>query len=248
MIDRLAVQLYKSIANDDEPRIFDHWHASSMAECPRAHYYKRLGIKPLVKPTAAKMLRWKAGHLIEEVIRPHLLKIYPDLVSNERLTSEAMDLTGEYDNYSEENKLLIEVKSVGPRAVRYRKKEEERYNLRDDQPYLAHLYQNHAYVLLLREAGMMVQKITFLYVTLEGLLVTYETQVDENILSYVKRRLDVLQKALEGILPDCLCDPDHPLWGSCTQFCDYRTETGCCSENLLKGVKRDVSTDQPLSL
>jgi len=233
MIDNLANALYKSIYDADEPRVFEHWHASSIAECPRAQYYKRLGLKPLNKPTAAKMLRWQAGHLIEEVVRPHLKGLYPDLVSNERITDEVMDLTGEFDNYSKENKELIEVKSVGPRAVRYKKKDEDRYNLRDDAPYLAHLYQNHAYVLLLRATGLPVEKITFLYVTLEGLLVTYQTRVDEKILSNVTKRLGVLKMAQASVLPSCLCRSDHPLWASSMQFCDFRSDNECCSEKLL---------------
>lgn len=238
MSDILASKIYKSIREANQPRVFEHWHASSIAECPRAHYYKRLGIKPLALPTAAKMLRWQAGHLIEEVVRPHLKNLYPDLVSNERLTSEAMDLTGEYDNYSQKNSLIVEVKSVGPRAVRYKKKDEDRYHLRDDGPYLAHQYQNHAYVLLLGEKNLPVENITYLYVTLEGLLVTYETQVDDSILSNVKKRLSILKMSQEGVLPDCLCKPEHPLWGSCMQFCDYREENECCSEELTKTIVR----------
>jgi hypothetical protein len=233
MSDILAGRLYDSIATDYEPRKMEHWHASSIAECPRSHYYKRLGVPAQTKPTAAKMLRWDAGHIIEEVIRPHLLNIYPDLVSNVRLTSEDMDLTGEYDNYSESNKLLIEVKSVGPRAPRYRKVTETRHHLREDAPYLSHEYQNHAYVMLLREAGLPIEHITYVYITLEGLIITYDTDVQQNLLDNVQKRLGVLQKSQDGYLPACICKPDHPLWGSTMQFCDYKGEGGCCSTDLL---------------
>lgn len=235
MSDVLASKLYQSISETNKVREVNQWHASSIAACPRAQYYARLKIKPLSVPTAAKMLRWKAGHLIEEVIRPHLKAVYPDLISNQRFTSEVLDLTGEFDNYSPAQKMLIEVKSIGPRAVRYKKVGEDRYNLRDDGPYLAHQYQNHAYVLLLRENRLEVEQITYLYITLEGLLVTYETKVDEVILSNIKTRLKILREAQEGILPPCLCKEKHPLWASCTQFCDYRNkeEGECCSESLI---------------
>ncbi len=234
MTDNLAVALYQSIHDDDEVRIYDNWHASSIGECPRAHYYKRLGIKSINKPTAAKMLRWKAGHLIEEVIRPHLKKIYPDIISNQRLTNLELDLTGEYDNYSEKEKMIIEVKSVGPRAPKHRKVNDDRYHLRDESPYLAHEYQNHAYVLLLRAEGKPVEQIQYAYITLEGLIMTYLTPVQEKILTNVQKRLKVLKMALDGQLPDCWCVPEHPLWGSCMQFCDYKDKFGCCSENLIK--------------
>jgi len=232
--DKLAIALYQSISDTHQDREYEHWHASSIAACPRAQHYQRLGIKPLILPTAAKMLRWDAGHQMEASIRPHLANVYPGLKSNVRLTSKKMDLTGEYDNYSEKDKLLIEVKTVGPRAPRYRRKDEERHHLRDDSPYLAHEYQNHAYVLLLREKGLPIEAITYIYITLEGLIITYDTLVQENILHNVEKRLEVLKKAQEGALPACLCNPDHPLWGSAMQFCDYRDDDNeCCSEDLL---------------
>lgn len=233
MTDVLAGRLYDVIAEANKVREFKHWHASSIAACPRAQYFMRLGVKPTSQPTAAKMLRWKSGHLMEEAIRPHLEKLYPGIISNQRLTSKKMDLTGEYDNYSEADKLLIEVKTVGPRAPRYKKVSETRHHLRDDSPYLAHEYQNHAYTLLLRENRKLVENITYLYITLEGLIITYETQVQENLLQNVEKRLEVLNKAQEGYLPACLCKPDHPLWGSTMQFCDYRQEHHCCSTDLL---------------
>lgn len=240
MSDQLATRLYEEIAAANEPRAYENWHASSIAQCPRAQLFARLAVPPVNVPTAAKMLRWQAGHTFEATIRPYLEKLYPDLKSNVRLTSEKMDLTGEYDNYSEKEKLLIEVKTVGPRAPRYRKKEDTRFHLREDRPYLSHEYQNHGYVLLLREAGLEVERITYVYITLEGLLITYETVVDESeggILAGVKNRLEVLQKAQGGnphaVLPECVCKPDNPLWGSCLQFCDYKMDTGCCSVSLL---------------
>jgi hypothetical protein len=91
MSDPLAVAIYQSIHAANEPRVFKHSHASSIAECPRAHYFKRQAVPPVNIPTAAKMLRWQAGHIIEEVLRPHLKKLYPDLKSNQRLTSEELD-------------------------------------------------------------------------------------------------------------------------------------------------------------
>ena len=234
MSDLLASKLYDSIKESDEPREFLQWHASAIAQCPRSQYYQRLGIPPLNKPGAGMMLRWRAGHIFEGEIRPHLEKIYPDLVSNVRLTSKNMDLTGEYDNYSKQNKLLIEVKTVGPRAPRYRKVGETRHHLREDGPYLSHEYQNHAYVLLLREVILPVEHITYVYITLEGLIITYETDVNPFILNNVVERLRVLKDAMLGALPDCICKPDHPLWGSTMQFCDYRIEGGeCCSVKLL---------------
>lgn len=234
MSDLLASYIYNSVAEANEPRVFERWHASSIAECPRAHYYKRLGVPPITQPTAAKMIRWQAGHILEEVVRPHLQKHYPDLKSNIRLNSDVWDLTGEYDNYSEASKLLIEVKSVNGRAIKRRYADEDRYHLRDEQPYLNHIYQNHAYALLLQEHKLPIERITFLYVTLDGLLCSYTMEIKLGVIDAVKKRLGILRTALKSDeLPDCLClDTAHPLYNCQMRWCDYKDEGGCCDERL----------------
>lgn len=233
MSDQLASFLYNRIEADNQPRVFEHWHASSIAECPRTQYLKRLGVSPITQPTGAKMLRWTAGHKIEEVVRPYLQERYPDMVSNHRMTSEHYDLTGEYDNYSLEQQEIIEIKSVNGRALAYKKVGDDRHHLRDGKPYLNHLYQNHAYVLLLRELKFPVKQITFLYVTLDGLLVSYTVPVDPAICEAVIKRLNVLRDAWQHqSLPPCYCSQeDHPLYKSCMQFCEFKdARKGVCCE------------------
>lgn len=222
--------LYESIKQDDTPRVMEHWHASSLAKCPRTQYLMRKGAKAIQEPGAGKILRWKAGHIIEEVIRPHLRQQFPGLTSNKRLTSEKLDLSGEYDNFDPISKRLIEIKSVSSHAVRYRKKEEDRHNLRDDHQYLHHEWQQHAYVLLLQEHGIKVESITYLYITLDGLLVPYETPVSPLILEQVKQRLDVLNDAwMKQELPECLCgNEDDPMFNCEYRWCDYKTDWNCC--------------------
>jgi hypothetical protein len=239
MPDLLASYVYNSIADANEPREYNEWHASSVAECPRAQYFKRLGVPPVTQPTAAKMIRWQAGHSLEEVVRSHLAKHYPDLKSNVRMTSKKWDLTGEYDNYSEKAKLLVEVKSVSGYAMKKRYADEDRFHLRDSQPYLNHIYQNHAYVLLLREKKLPVERITFLYITLDGLLCSYTINVREGVLEAVRKRLVILKQAMTAqTAPDCMCgNLDHPLYHCQMRWCDYKTKDGCCDVNLLKEVK-----------
>lgn len=147
---QLTSQLYQSITADNQPRVMSHWHASSIAQCPRAQFYARTGIAPLTTPTGAKLLRWRAGHLIEEVIRPHLKKLYPDLLSNVRMTNHALDLTGEFDNYSPSARTIFEIKSVSSHAVKYQRVLDTRKHLKDSQQYLHHEFQQAAYVALMR--------------------------------------------------------------------------------------------------
>lgn len=271
--NQLASKLYDSISASDEPRVIESWHASSIAQCPKAQYMQRLGIGAYARPTGAKVLRWKAGHIIEQVIRPHLQGIYPLLISNIRVSNKKYDLTGEFDNYYPTSKSLIEIKSVGPRAVRYKRVGEDSYNLRDDKPYLGHELQQHVYELLMKTPGSIieiqdadpylegrdpseipwlkpvtaswalkngvwratiikpieVESITYLYITLEGLLVPYMTPVKPELTREVLNRLDVLNTAWAAQTPpECVCVKSHMLWGSVTQFCDYRSENGCC--------------------
>lgn len=241
MSDALANNLYRLIAEANKPRVMEHFHASSIAECPRAHYFKRLGVEPLSVPGAGKMLRWQAGHIIEEVIRPHLLKLYPDLESNIRLTSEAMDLTGEYDNYSEAEETIFEIKSISVRAPKYKRKEDTRHHLREEKPYLNHEYQNHCYVKLLREIGKPVKHIVYVYITLDGLIITYKTDVQDDLLVAVDKRLTLLTSATPDNPPPCLCNDNHPLWFSTMQYCDYRDGNDCCNLKLLNKEKVNVN-------
>lgn len=237
--DELASALYACIRDDEEQRVFEKWHYSSLAECPRAQYFKRLGVKRTQTVGAGKMLRWKAGHIIEEVVRPYLEKLYPDLTSNIRMSDEDDDATGEYDNYSEDRATIIEIKSVNGRAFRYRKVSEHRSNLRDDQPYPNHLLQNHGYVRQLRKRGKPVQFIHFVYISLDGLICTYIVPVSQTYLSDIDKRLKTLNTAWANQEPpECLCgDTGHKYYKSTMQYCDFKQGSVCCDLSLLNNNK-----------
>jgi len=236
--DELAQQLYDSIQNENEVRVFEKWHASSIAECPRSHYFKRMGVPGQNFVGGGKMLRWKAGHLIEEVIRPHLLSVYKDLQSNQRLESTELDLTGEYDNYSEAEETIFEVKSVHDFAFKYKAKADTRFHLKDSKPYLNHELQNHCYVKLLQEKGKPVSSIIYVYITLDGRIATYKTPVQQDLLDNVDVRLRVLNAAwADQEPPECICNDSHPLWKSTMQWCNYRVKDDeCCSLTLLESL------------
>lgn len=246
--DDYAVEIYQSIAEENKDREYKHWHASSISDCPRAHYLKRLGVKPLKQASGAKVIRWGAGHKLEEQLRPHVDKVWDGTTSNVRLTSKKLDTTGEYDNLTKDGSTLIEVKSVSDWAF-YRGPLSSKSILKKDsgsknkwgkpiyepmyRPYIHHEYQNHVYALLLAEEHIDVKKIDYVYASLSGLLCVYSTEVDPKKLEWVKRRLDRLNKAWkEKRLPPCICKPDSELWGPVYNWCDYRTEDGCCSEDL----------------
>ncbi len=79
-----------------------------------------------------------------------------------------------------------------------------------------------------------VERIIYLYITLDGLLVPYSASVNEEILNNVQKRLDLLNKAWEAQEPpECLCLESHPLWKSVMQFCNYRNGPGpCCDKGI----------------
>ena len=185
------------------------------------------------------MLRWQAGHIIEEVIRKPLESVYSDLVSNQRLESEVLDLTGEYDNYSEAEETIIEVKSVHDFAFKYKAKADTRFHLKDSKPYLNHELQNHCYVKLLREKGKPVSFITYVYITLDGRIATYKTSVNPDLEANVAKRLEVLNTAWKAQEPpECICRETHPLWKSTMQYCPYSGDKECCSLNLLNNKEK----------
>lgn len=252
MNNEKAIELYQAIANSNERRVFKAWHASSIAECPRAHYYKRLNIDTLTKPTAAKVIRWSAGHLLETAIRPSIEAVYGETKSNERYSSNKLDLTGEFDNLVLSDSRLVEIKSVHDLAFIERDgktylKENTGTMMRGgrqvntwgikETPYLHHELQNHAYVLLLAEEGIKVSHIDYVYISLSGRLVVYSTDVQDELLNNVKARLNALNKSWkEKKPPVCICKPEHQLYSGVMQWCDYKNiETGeCCSLDLLK--------------
>ena len=240
-----SAALYDAISAANEERIFANWHASSLAECPRSHYLKRLGQKRLQVPTGAKIMRWQSGHSVEEVIRPYIEKVYGKTKSNVRLTSKELDLTGEYDNLTIEDNRLVEIKSVHDLAFIDKdgevglKEETGELGPRGGKgwrvkktPYLHHELQQHAYVLLLREEGIDVTGIDYVYVSLSGRIVVYSTQVQPELLEAIKRRLQTLKMAWETKTPPpCICQEyDNPLYDSVLKWCDYKNEsTGeCC--------------------
>jgi CRISPR/Cas system-associated exonuclease Cas4 (RecB family) len=240
--------IYDAVSADNKERVFKYWHASSIAECPRAHYLKRLGQKRLQEPTGAKILRWEAGHCIEEAIRPYIDKIYGKTESNVRLTSKELDLTGEYDNLTIKDHRLIEIKSVHDLAF---VDKDGATGLKEDtgqtgprggkvwrvksSPYLHHELQQHAYVLLLAEQGITVTNIDYVYISLSGRVVVYSTKVDPELLEAVKRRLGVLNEAWRTKTPPpCICkDYDNPLYDGVLKWCDFKNETNgtCCELN-----------------
>lgn len=244
----LSVKLYQTIHELNKPRVMEKWHASSIAECPRTQYFRRKGVPALSEPSAALMLRWKAGHAIETAIRPYLEHVFPDIVSNERLENNI--LTGEYDNYVPKDKAIIEVKSVHDYAFKehggevYLKEQDGTHPNGNKKwipkltPYLHHELQNHCYVKLLREAGKEVEKIIYVYISLSGRIATYETAVQPKLVEAVERRLKELNKAWESQTPpDCVCSPDNALFDSVLQYCPYKTEQGCCDLELLKKLE-----------
>lgn len=244
----LAISIYQSIAAANEERFFENWHASSIGMCPRAHYFKRLHIEGLSKPTGAKVLRWEAGHHMETAIRQHIEKLYQGVGSNERMTSEKLSLTGEFDNYTKDLATLIEIKSVSDFAFLERNGQtglkeiigsmpngNRRWGLKQT-PYLHHELQQHCYVLLLRELGLPIEKIDYVYLSLSGRVVTYKTEVQQSMLDEVTRRLNILNTAWAAqVPPDCLCgQKDHPLYDGVMHWCDYKKDNECCSLALIK--------------
>jgi len=226
----LTHNLYRVIEKNNTPRPMEKWHASSISECPRAQYFKRLGVPAIEKPGAGKILRWRAGHSIEGEIRKELLELYPDGEFNQRYETDT--LTGEFDFYVPSLKRIIEIKSVHDFAMRQKNKEAI---LRDDEPYLNHELQNHCYVLLLRKHNKEVEEIEYLYITLGGLMCSYRTPVKKKLLRNVQARLKTLNEAWEKQEPpECICKEDHPLWKSTMQWCQYKDSHGCCNLNLIK--------------
>lgn len=263
----LSIEVYQKIAEARQPRKIHHFHASSIARCPRALYFERKGVQALSEPTGAKILRWETGHALEASIRPYLKALYPNLISNVRLTNKTLDCTGEFDNYDPDSKTLIEIKSVHPYAVITRQGQTTlKLNVAESgekakwepkpTPYLNHEYQNHAYALLMKHPDTTVdhpdseineqiplgvtpvEKITYIYVTLGGLLVSYTTPVKPDVIEAVEGKLRAMREYWAGdIMPPCNCHEGKLFWGEVNQWCDFKSDDGCCNPKLLEELK-----------
>ena len=250
-----TIALYQSINDGNEDRVFELWHASSIGMCPKAHYLKRLGVAETCEPASgAKVIRWQAGHAIEGFIRAHIKNVYGETWSNFRHSSEALQLTGEFDNYVPAERRLVEVKSVhdfafvehdGQVSLKEATGERNKWGKPvykpKDTPYLHHELQNHAYVLLLGELGLQVAGIDYIYISLSGRMAVYSTEVQPRLLDNVTARLNALNEAWAAQQPPvCICRPDHPLYDGVMQFCNYkRTPYGtpdehCCEVEISK--------------
>lgn len=220
MNNDLSVSLYKKIEDMDNPREYLRWHCSSIYKCPLEQYLLRKGQPITNKPTSALRLRWQVGHKMEEAIRPYLEALYPDIKSNVRLTSDKLDMTGEYDNLVGTE--LYEVKSVHPFAFKHLEKERK--------PHLHYELQQHAYVLLLAEQGVEVTKINYIYLSLDGRVMCFTTDVQDELLDNVKARLRALNDAWKSQKPpECIClMKGHPLEKAAHQYCNYKDAYECC--------------------
>jgi hypothetical protein len=187
---------------------------------------------------------------MEEAIREHIPSLFSKndkVLSNIRMQDEELDLTGEYDNYAVMDKTLVEIKTVHDYAFIQRDKKaylKENVGLDDrgkiiwdikKEPYLHHEIQNHAYALMLdRQPDKELQGVTsikYVYISLSGRMVTYETPIKPLLMDNVKGRLEVLNEAWrEKVPPKCICDERHPLYAPVMQYCKYKTEVGCCLE------------------
>lgn len=243
-----VVELYRAIAESNEDRIFKMWHASSISMCLRAHYFKRLAVPELTEVSGAKVIRWSAGHHLETAIRPQIEAVYGKTKANDRMTSDKLQLTGEFDNLILEDSRLVEIKSVSDFAFISRDNNVtlkqatgnlNRWNKPEYEPkltpYLGHELQNHAYVLLLKENGVEVTNIDYVYISLSGRIVVYSTEVQQSLIDNVTKRLEALNKAWKTKTPPpCICVESHPLYDSVMRWCPYKTESDCCSEGLIK--------------
>lgn len=262
----LTVALYQAVNDAPADERSNLWHASSIAKCPRSLYLGRQGVPGLEdnEPGAGKKLRWAAGHAIEATIRPYLLANFPGAATNLRFTNERLALTGEFDGYDRATRQLFSVKSVhdyafitkdgqsglkeaiGNKVSPRTGREVVEWGLKSD-PYIHHLWQEHAYSLLLAQPDTLlddatgtstinpedypVQWLTFIYITLGGQMACYTTEVDKSILSRLERKVAYLNESWgTQTAPLCLCQPDKEMYRVTDQYCPYKTAEGCCEE------------------
>jgi len=129
-------------------------------------------------------------------------------------------------------------------------------------PYIHHEWQEHAYVLLMQDdltdvlddgydpesktlispEKWQVEHITYVYITLGGLIACYTTEVQPDLVDRVKNKLEYLNKfwslgSERKSLPMCTCSPGQEMYDVQDQYCPWKYEGGCCSEDLITEAK-----------
>lgn len=195
---------------------------SSLGGCMRSHYWKINGIKSTTPPNYGALVNFQLGHMWEAVLaKAHesngtLERWFQDGI-DEPLYDKETHLGGLPDMIIKRGKELIvlDSKTVNSAYFRYAKTKGFDKWVQDNKNYI---YQQVAYVYLVRKAGYDVKSAILSFASKDDGYVglEFEVEVTDELLETVLKRAKRLQRYLkEKELPPCSCE------GWMVGYCGY---------------------------
>lgn len=216
------------------------WRASSLGKCPRAAFYKRLGVEETSPLDERTQRVFKVGDIFHEWIQDIANDEGYALAIEYELEDKKLDLEGRCDLivHADKKRILVDIKTINSRAFWHLEKSGKTVQ----EKYPQYVRQLGAYMLMLKKNGEPVDEGRVLLVSKDDLMlkeVTYylTTELEQA----VTEELEMLNKHwAEKTLPPCRCmelyiGKDGKSSGP--RYCNYKTEgkNQCCDESLAKG-------------
>lgn len=242
MTDIHTAEIIKSHIDAQPEKEYTSWRASSIGNCLRQHFYRRLGVKPTIQKTDGTLRKFKAGDLFHDFIQGITIQEVEKqggvAVKEVELYDKELDLGGRYDLMIElENRrVLKDIKSQNSRMfhkLRYQvtkklgkkfeeSSTEERQRAMQEvvwEKYPHWVMQIAAYMVLLKRAGTPVDEGVIVRVSKDDLsLAEIHYPLTEELENRVLEELTILNKHWKAkTLPPCTCGKSD--WG--TMYCEY---------------------------
>lgn len=229
------IQSYIDAKPDKE---YDSWRASSIGQCLRSHYFKRLGIEPTIPLTDITLRKFEAGNIFHDFIQGITEKEVDKLggvVSNEvEMLDNELDLGGRYDMLIEldDKRILKDIKSQHSGMFHKLQREAKELTKEDTsegrqrgmkeafwEKYPHQVMQLAAYMVLLKRAGQPVDEGVIVRVSKDDLsLAEVHFELTDELEKRVLDEVALLNKHWkEKTLPYCTCSESD--WG--VKYCSY---------------------------
>lgn len=238
-LDIHTADLVKSYVEAKPRKEFKSWRASSIGGCPRAHYFKRLGIKETIPTDDITNRKFEAGNIfhdfLEGITVEEVEKRGGTVYREKTLYDKNLDVGGRYDLLIEIDgfRQLRDIKSQhsglfhrlrnaagilgdDDKDTRIRKMQEAFW-----RNYPNQVKQLVTYMILLEEAGQAVDEGVIVRVSKDDLsLAEVHYNLTPELKKLVLDEIGVLNKCwADKILPPCNCSTLYN--GKGTHYCNF---------------------------
>lgn len=242
-------QLMNEWVQNLPPKEYKTLSPSSLGGCPRAHYWKVIGVKETTPPNPGALLNFQIGFLWEKLWEEALTWKGLEFKSQEYFLDEEHNLGGTCDfliKTGEDEWEIWDSKTQGSKWFWYVQDRIKKGQYDEAKEEYGYIIQQAVYIYLARKAGYNVTKAKLAYISKDDGLVGKITTVTltDKLEAHILKKVNYLNECLKTkTLPECECE------GWKVGYCNYgnvnsqernRTKklvnTECCQESfVLKG-------------